>query len=598
MGKKTAAVLLTFFLSGYLFAETGLRFDLNVKKIQEEAAKLGPDSPWKNQSFLCYVVPALSPIRRLPDCLPPDGRIDDRLILVGARGEFVPGSFMLTPWQKVARLEVKVSPLIRVSPDGPKAIIPTENIDIRVVKVWWQTGTGWGSYFGDPTRRQLIPELLVHDENLIRVDLNKRENYLRVDYPEGSQYLWVSAPPEVDDGRFDHHREPVADSPVLLPVQLLPGENKQFWVTIKVPEKIVSGIYQGKLNLIAEGADSGTIQIQLKVLPFNLPEPRTYYDLQKPFYSFMYNDCSLYTHLEATAGDWNLAEQKLRAELKNMREHNLYQYLQRSIRLFDDRNKKIFIRNLKLVKEAGFLPPLFDAFVSSGSFWFPPETTETYQKYLQDATEALKLIEKILGHREVYFFGYDEPGRKTLLAERQGWKDLTRLGARIYSTGRTKSHFPLVGYAEHFVNCPENNRESAEKWHLLGHRIASYACPHTGPENPDLVRRRHGLVLYKANFDGTGNYKYYDQHKIWNDFASTQFRGFNMVYPTRTGVIDTIQWEGFRAGIDDIRYATLLKSLAEKAMVSGKVEAVYTAKKALTWLEIMEEEKADLDWVR
>ncbi|MCM8768321.1 MAG: hypothetical protein NC911_01345 [Candidatus Omnitrophica bacterium] len=598
MGKKALYGLLTLLLARCLLAQ--VRFDLNLKKIQEEASQLAPCSPWKNQPFLCYLIPALSPIRRLPDALPSDGIIDNKLWLVGAKGEFLTGSFLLAPWKEVRQLEVKASSLTRKNEPGEKTnqIIPAQNVDIRVVKVWWQTGTGWGSYFGDPTRRQLIPELLLHDENLIKVDLEKKENYLRVDYPKASQYVWISAPPEVDDGKFNHHQEPVEDSPHLLSVKLQPGENKQFWLTIKVPEKTVSGIYEGKINLVADSLPAGTIAIQLKVLPFCLPEPRTYYDVKKPFYSFMYNHCSLFTHLAENHGNRPLAEQKLRSELKNMREHNLFQYLQRSVRLFNTQNKEIFVRNLELVKEAGFSPPLFDAFVSSGSFWFPPEQTEIYQQYLKDASEALRLIKKILGHREVYFFGFDEPGRKILLAERQGWKDLEVLGARIFSTARTTSHFPLVGYAEHFVNCPENKRESAEKWHILGHKIASYAVPHTGPENPDLVRRMHGLVLYKANFDGTGNYKYYDQHKIWNDFASYQFRGFNMVYPTRTGVIDTIQWEGFRAGIDDIRYATVLKTLAEKAIASERVEAVYTGKKALIWLEMLDEAKTDLDAAR
>jgi len=590
--------ILQFLLTAEAVAQPSLRFDLNRKDIERQAANLAPDSPWKNKPFLCYVVPALSPVRRLPDTLPPDGAIDDNLRLVGAIGEFVPGSFILCPLQEVRKLELKVSPLTLRGQEKQKSEIPLENVNIRVVKVWWQTGTAWGSYFGDPTRREAIPELLLHDENLIKVDWEKRENYLRVDYPENSQYVWISAPPEVDDGKFDHHLEPVSDSNVLLPVRLVPGENKQFWLTIRIPEKTSAGLYEGKMDLVTDGKVSGSLNIRLQVLPFSLPEPRTYYDLQKPFYSFMYNSCDLYTHLSLNGGDWELAEKKLRAEMKNMREHNLFQYMQRSIRLFDAENKKIFIRNLQLVKEAGFKPPLFDAFVSSGSFWFPPETTDTYQKYLKDAAEALQLVEKILGHRQVYFFGYDEPGRSTLLAERQGWKDLQKIGAKIYSTARTRSHFPLIGYAENFVNCPENKREMAEKWHIINHSIASYATPHTGPENPDFVRRTHGLILYKANFDGTGNYKYYDQHKIWNDFASYQYRGFNMVYPTKTGVIDTIQWEAFRAGIDDIRYATELKTLAEKAMASGKLDAVYLAKKALIWLEETDEKKADLDTTR
>ena len=55
------------------------------------------------------------------------------------------------------------------------------------------------------------------------------------------------------------------------------------------------------------------------------------------------------------------------------------------------------------------------------------------------------------------------------------------------------------------------------------------------------------------------NYAY--QHAfghIWNDFDSTKFRDHVFAYPTTDGVIDTIQWEGFREAVDDIRYLTIL----------------------------------------
>src|SRR5690606_38667893 len=108
-----------------------------------------------------------------------------------------------------------------------------------------------------------------------------------------------------------------------------------------------------------------------------------------------------------------------------------------------------------------------------------------------------------------------------------------------------------------------------------------------------------GLARYKANYDGSYNYKYFSQlhgslyerqkANVWNDFSSDAFRGFNMVMPTVGGPIDTIAWEGFREGIDDVRYATLLKQDAEKAIATGKVEPMHTAKKALMWLELHDE---------
>ena len=138
--------------------------------------------------------------------------------------------------------------------------------------------------------------------------------------------------------------------------------------------------------------------------------------------------------------------------------------------------------------------------------------------------------------------------------------------------------------------------------------MASYAGPHTGPENPDVFRRMEGLARYKAYYDGSFNYKYFSglhptlykkyKQNVWNEFMGGSFRSMNLVYPTSSGMIDTLAWEGYREGIDDVRYATKLKQDAARAIATGKMQAVYAAKKALMWLELMDEKTADLNAVR
>ena len=50
--------------------------------------------------------------------------------------------------------------------------------------------------------------------------------------------------------------------------------------------------------------------------------------------------------------------------------------------------------------------------------------------------------------------------------------------------------------------------------------------------------------------------------------------------------------------IDDIRYATLLKQLAERALRSGALDSTEVAKRALAWLELLDAEQTDLDNAR
>jgi hypothetical protein len=112
------------------------------------------------------------------------------------------------------------------------------------------------------------------------------------------------------------------------------------------------------------------------------------------------------------------------------------------------------------------------------------------------------------------------------------------------------------------------------------------------------MRRHHGLELYKANYDGIGNYIL--DSTTWNDFLGDvhNFRGFNMTYGTRDSVIDTIHWEGSREAVDDVRYATKLQQLAQQAITTGIPNTAYAGRQAQLWLELLDARSADLETVR
>jgi hypothetical protein len=86
----------------------------------------------------------------------------------------------------------------------------------------------------------------------------------------------------------------------------------------------------------------------------------------------------------------------------------------------------------------------------------------------------------------------------------------------------------------------------------------------------------------------------------WNDFIGTEynFRAFNWVYPATDRHVDTIQFEGFREAIDDVRYATLLKQVAHRAIATGKTENVYAGRMALQYLALLDGKTCDLNGVR
>jgi hypothetical protein len=593
----------------FLVLWVGSNASADVNERMASVRESAKETAWADRPVACYDVPAISPRRRLPDTLPADGRIGDRLSVVAAKGEFESVSFVVFPFVDMAGLKVEGSEL-----KGRDGSIPASAVDVKVVKCWYQGGTAWHSYFADRGSRILTPELLLHDETLIRLDTKTEDNYLRVDYPDGSKYAWISYTNRTDPRPtgvrirtfFNHATEPVSDSPSLKPVKLEKGQAKQFWVTVKVPEAASPGLYIGSLSLTSGGEEVGVMKMRLRVLPFSLPSPKTYYDLEKDFYTIIYNDCSIQTYLDMNGGDFDQASRKYRAELVNMRDHNCLSPIGR-VR-YDGRNRKAFTEALKLMKEVGMRTrPLFGWLrgVHPGLVFATRNGGKVsdyqWQQFERSMSEVLSVIHTALGHQDVYPFGWDEPPMWILRAQHDIFKRMHAMGINLISTGHDK-HLKLAGYNEDIINYPGwPKKDSARKWHAMGAGIVNYAGPHTGPENPAFIRRTHGIQLYKADYDGTANYKYYESigGNIWNDFnGAVQYRTFNLVYPTREGVIDTLAWEGYREAIDDIRYATLMRQLAREAIDSGNVDRRYAAKSALLWLANLDETKADLNTMR
>ena len=137
--------------------------------------------------------------------------------------------------------------------------------------------------------------------------------------------------------------------------------------------------------------------------------------------------------------------------------------------------------------------------------------------------------------------------------------------------------------------------EEAKKYHAIGSQAFCYANPQVGVEDPSVYRRNFGLVLWKAGFDGAMDYAYQHAfHHVWNDFDDKTYRDHNFTYPTVTGVIDTVAWEGFREAVDDVRYVTTL----EKAIASAPAAKRKQAAQARKWLEALDPSLTDPDAVR
>ncbi len=205
------------------------------------------------------------------------------------------------------------------------------------------------------------------------------------------------------------------------------------------------------------------------------------------------------------------------------------------------------------------------------------------------------------GVTEVYFYAIDEARGERLVAQKEVWNAIHEAGGKIDVAGYVGS-FDLVGDSLDLLICAGYpDPIEIRKWHEAGKKIYSYANPQGGVENPEIYRRNFGLLLWKYGIDGACTFAYaYNSGNIWNDFDHVTWRDICFVYPTVDGVIDTIAWEGYREGVDDVRYLTTLLQLIEEAKNSfdPKVKAaVYTAEAYLAKLK-EDVEKRNLDTVR
>jgi hypothetical protein len=207
------------------------------------------------------------------------------------------------------------------------------------------------------------------------------------------------------------------------------------------------------------------------------------------------------------------------------------------------------------------------------------------------------------GVEELYVWGRDEAKGERLVEQKQVWEAARAAGAKVFVSGYQTNeaggpgNFDLMGpMHDTFVAINPVTREESARWHSIGKRIFSYQNPTGGMERPLTYRQTHGLFLWQMNYDGVMPYAYADSFgNGWNDFDHATYRDHNFVYPTVDGVIDTLQWEGFREGITDVRYLSTVYAGLEQSDNAALVAEISA------WLAQLKEQplaRIDFDAVR
>lgn len=555
-----------------LLAEVGQRGYAKVSEMQDIRAAIGlarsaPSNLKALQAALqgglpwvLYAPPAIRNDHPTPAQFPIPSEPATSVDLAACPGEFESATVIVYAAKPLSGLTISVSEL-----QGP-ATLPAETVDISAVKCWYQAGRG----IGDLSHKRLVPELLLKDTGLVKVDEDAGANYLRSTAEDGTNSYLLCSGKNSEDLADVRPR----DGDTLLPVDLGQGRLQQYWLTLHLPDDCAAGAYRGTVKVQAGDAHR-ELPLNLTVHPFKLLTP-------KLIYSIYYRARLAPDGLPTITSERRSEEQYL-AEMKDLLAHGVA--YPTDYQGWDD---EFLTRDLDLRREAG-LPggPYFSLGVGLGNTEDPAKLKE-----LQANVKRWRERLKPYGYDEVYAYGFDEATGERLASQRQAWAAVQEAGGKTFVACYLKTFEAMGKLLDLAILAGPPKPEEVAKFHSVGSKVFCYANPQVGNEEPETYRRNFGLLLWRHDYDGAMDYAY--QHgfgHVWNDFDSTHYRDHNFTYPTVNGIVDTIQWEGFREGVDDVRYVTTLEAAIKEK--PGKV-----ADGAQQWLDQLDPTTCDLDRTR
>jgi hypothetical protein len=477
------------------------------------------------------------------------------LRVIATPGEFEPASFVIRSSTAVQVQSVRLDPWLDSSDKG--GAIASR---VRLVKRWYQAPGAWKLHYKPKLQHDpvLVPELLLNDDALVKVDENEQRNYLRVHQGGGYRYLDVSR-----DEALERQLAPslsemdVRDTDTLQPFSIAANVNQQFWISLHVPEVTAPGVYSSRVVIKTSRGERG-LPIQLEVLPIRL--------VPSPIKHTLYYRGVIDREGNGSISSELKSPEQLRAELRNMAEHGVEAvtlYQQCSARAADSpfalaSRLRLCADQLDMRKAAG---------LSNDPLYYLGAPVDPYldARGVSDLEARVRKMRDWLavhGINHLYVYGKDEAQGEELARQLRVWRRLRHAGARIMA----------AGYAEHIDEAGRETdlliiqttptADEFSRMRSYGNSIFKYSKPQTGPGNPVLFRVQRGIALWRAGFDGAMDYAY--QHSmgfIWNDFDHKIYRDHVFAYPTSNGVVETLAWEGYREGVDDLRYLATLEDL-------------------------------------
>ena len=549
------------------------------------------------------------PSRPLPDICRPGTTLTVR----ACPGEYEPASFLITTPEPLEAVRIAVAPL-----SGAVGTLPADCLDVRIVKRWQR-----GSRIGD---LEPPPKVLLKNDAMLVGRPAPTD-----DYPE----RLVNAAP---DGLRDTAR--------LQPCRI--DDLKQFWVTVHVFESVQPGSYTTTLRVIPGNARPVDLTLELEVYPFPLLAPMLDYSTYYPV-TLVPDDSPNWRTGKWTNTAWITADQYER-ELRNMLAHgvanpNLYCGVGKREDGTLDFSR---LEAVLALREKVGIGPGVPLYTMSGA-------AEPVSRRLtaEEKAERTRDVRQIMawgrqrGYNDIYWAGIDEAGGSQLVGERDSFQAIRDGGGKTWvacsrdtfdlvgdlldhpvymcdpkgialdrlreslsldhprmlplddTEGRARNRARLVAHFADMVGFTPDRAGglggTIDEVHRLGRKIHTYTYPWSAWPLPAVHRHHNGLGLWKLGFDGSMTWAYiHIKGTLGPDEIQQGFWGYAI--RTENGVLDTLRWEGFREGVDDVRYLTTLIDAIARATGTMGSHALVT--ESLAWLGTLNPAEADLNEIR
>ncbi len=520
--------------------------------------------------------------RTLPDTPLPDGRTNACVAVVAARGVTATATFAIRSTSAIASAKVNIEGLDAYKPD------------LRLVKCWYQDGNAWFIMRRAPGDPILVPELLLHDDSLVKTVPEKKANLLRTS-PAGAppQYAAPAAGVTVAD-----------DAARLLPFPVAAGETRELHLLLDIPADAKPGLLHGKIAVSADGKPLGHLDLDLRVIDYTLP-------------------AGLSRALGAKYDDGHkMISGNAPAPVKG----GVYEPYAAVAQLPADR---LSSASCAFLTSCGLTPILPTARLGEAkSFCGAAPRTLWLVDGLDagpgpapDAAALAATAKKALaaGFSDIRLFVRDSTDRPAFLAAldavdatgAKAWAfadealfgeaaDILaspmRLG--LPAENAIPHYRPITGDPYGFTEYSDTRQ--LERWHALGRPDYLFVDTDAGIENPGFWRKRLGLECYWLGYDGFILPQLVEPNAPWTDASSPTMRSRTFLYPTASGFIPTLAWEGVREAVLDARYLSAVTHLARDARYAASIDNKIgiEGRKALSWVEWLRPKFEDADTVR